>query len=72
MRDMLASQRSESDGHYSRAWGGQLRLLRPAVRRKVVDLRRAKTPPFAVPAEDVELTTHRYGGVMLPSDAHVR
>ena len=42
--------------------GGQARPLRPAARSRVVDLRRAEAPT-AEPAEDIEHTTHRCGGV---------
>eukprot|EP00964_Phaeocystis_antarctica_P081037 scaffold50658_cov63-Phaeocystis_antarctica.AAC.2 len=64
------SQRSESDRRQAGAHGGQVRRLRPAIRSRVVDFRRAETPPTGVPAEDVELATHRCGGMVPPSDAH--
>eukprot|EP00964_Phaeocystis_antarctica_P037969 scaffold21718_cov58-Phaeocystis_antarctica.AAC.4 len=61
---------SHSNSHHTSARGGQLRLLRPAVRSRVVDLRRAETPPDADPAEDVELATYCCGGVTPPASAH--
>ena len=61
---------SESDCHHLIARGGQARLLRPAVQSRVVDLSRVETPTGAAPAEDVELATHRCGGVRPPSVAH--
>ena len=64
------SWRSESGRRRKAACGGQARHLRPAVRSRVVDLRRAEAPPGAPPAEDVELASHRCGGVNPPSGAH--
>ena len=61
---------SESDRHHTNSLGGQARHLRPAVRGRVVDLRRAETLTGVPPTEDVELATHRCGGVSSPSGAH--
>ena len=66
----LSVQTSESDHPQAVARGGQARHLRPAVRSRVVDLRRAKILTGAETAEDVELATHRCGGVKPPSGAH--
>eukprot|EP00964_Phaeocystis_antarctica_P011544 scaffold6389_cov75-Phaeocystis_antarctica.AAC.7 len=64
------AQRSESNCHHVAARGGQARHLRPAVRSRVVDLRRAEKPLVAGPAKDVELATHPCGGVTPPGCAH--
>eukprot|EP00964_Phaeocystis_antarctica_P048467 scaffold28066_cov63-Phaeocystis_antarctica.AAC.1 len=64
------SQLSESYRHHIVAGGGQARLWRPAVRGRVVDLRRAEKLTGAEPAEDVELATQRCGGMTRPTDAH--
>ena len=66
------SQHSESGRHKIIASGGQARPYHPAVRSRVVDLHRAKTHPAAEPAKDVDLATHRCGGVTVPSGAHAR
>ena len=69
-------QALDSDCHHTVARGGQVRHLRPAVVDKQVllfvraDLRRAETPTVVPPAEDVELATHRCGGVTVPNGAH--
>ena len=54
------AQGSKSVSHQITACGGQARHLSPAVRGRVVDLRRAETVTGGgVPAEDVELAIHR-------------
>ena len=63
-------QTSESDHPQAVARGGQARHLCPAVRSRVVDLRRTDSPTSAGPAKDVKLATHCCGGVRPPSDAH--
>ena len=64
--------RSESGRHEIAARRGQARHLRPAVRCRVVHLRRADETLTGVvlPVEDVELAAHRCGGMTPPSDAH--
>ena len=64
------SKRSKSECRKKFTRQGQARPLHPAARSRVVDLRRAETPTVVGPAEDVELATHRCGGVTKPISAH--